>query len=229
MPENVPRPSHPPPCTLTVHPVRHLGLHLSIASHLALSSLIALPCFYVLPGDAGAGTGRAFTAATKAIRYCWSTAGCTTTGVWTPSRQNLGNYLHLHCWKLSVNLASKQLAHHQGTSHHHDVRRSLVSHWVWVVTLLQNRLLFKSKQNIIIWDIFTHRANFDQCFGLEIAKEKRQLFRSKWNPCFKISIQREALGLRWPCFLILLIFLNVYWQKGKWSQEWPLSNWKLWL
>jgi len=70
MTENIPRPSHPPACTLAVHPVRHLILHLSIASHLALSSLLALPCFYVLPGGAGAGTGGASTAATKAIVYC---------------------------------------------------------------------------------------------------------------------------------------------------------------
>ena len=102
-------------CTLAVHPGRHLSLHLSITSHLAFSSLITLPCFYVLPGDAGAGTGMAFTAATKAIRYCWSAAGCMTTRVWIHSCQNLENYLHLHHWKLSADLAPKQLAHHQGT------------------------------------------------------------------------------------------------------------------
>lgn len=110
-----PRILHSPPsnpwerqsCTLAVHPVRHLSLHLSIASHLALSSFIALPRFYVLPGDAGAGTGGVFTAATKAIRCCWSAAGCTKMSMWIRSCQNLHNYLHLHCWKLSAGLAPK--------------------------------------------------------------------------------------------------------------------------
>lgn len=181
MTENVPRPLHPPPCTLAVHPVRCLSLHLSIASHLALSSLIALLCFYVLPGDTGAGTGRAFTAATKAIRYCSSTAGCTTTRVWISSCQNLGNCLHLHCWKLSADLASEACT----SPGNHDRRRSLVSRWVWVVTLQQNRfILLKSKQNIIVWDFFTHRPNFNWCFDFEIAKKQRQLFSLKWNPMF---------------------------------------------
>lgn len=102
--------------TLAVHPVRHLSLHHSIASHLAFSSFIALPHFYVLPGDASAGTGGVFTAATKAIRCCWSAAGCVKMSMWIHSCQNLHNYLHLHCWKLSVELAPKQLAHHQGTT-----------------------------------------------------------------------------------------------------------------
>lgn len=77
------------------------------------SSSITLPRFVVLSVDAGAGTGRALTAATEVIRYCWSAAGCTTTRVWIHSCQNLQNYLHLLCWKLSAELASKQPARHQ--------------------------------------------------------------------------------------------------------------------
>lgn len=53
-----------------VHPIRYFSLHLSITSHFVLSSFIALPCFYILQRDSSAGTGRAFTAATKALRYC---------------------------------------------------------------------------------------------------------------------------------------------------------------
>lgn len=123
MTKNLPRPSHAPLSSLEAMRTPrgtlavHKSLHLSITSHLALSSLIALPYFYVLWGYSGAGTGGAFTAATKAKKYSWSASGCTTIGVWMQSCQTAyyKNFINLHCWKVSADLAPKQLAHHQET------------------------------------------------------------------------------------------------------------------
>lgn len=60
------------PCCSLSQPSRSF-----IASCLVLPSLITLHCFYVPSGDAGAGTGGTFTAATKTVKYGWSAAGCT--------------------------------------------------------------------------------------------------------------------------------------------------------
>lgn len=123
-----------------------------------------LLCFFVLSVHAGAGTGRAFTAATEVIRYCWSAAGCTTTKVWI--------HTHARTYKIISTYSAGSCLQNSLQSRLHVTREP------WCVEIPakpvglsdstaaeQIFLLLKSKQNVIIWD--------QPLLQLKSAEEKR--------------------------------------------------------
>lgn len=166
-------------------------------------SLIALPCFYVLPGDADTDT--------QPTKYWWSTAEWTTTRVWIPSCQNLGNYLHLTLLEAVCRPPFKAACTSPGN---HYVRRSLVSHWVWVITLLQNgSFSFKKQTKHHNVGHFYTQGTFWPMFWFGNSKREKVTLQIKVKPCVLKFLFKEKHWfwdghIFWYCWLSKFLLKN---------------------